>query len=274
MFFMRYTIAINSYKHSEMLARCLRYAKEAMRDLDAEIIVADSETQEETSLLMREDFPEVRFFPHKKNIGMGALANIGVCEARGEYLFLINYDCIINKEAIIELAHYLKEHKEVGLIAPKVLNYDGTLQRTMFRFYDLLTVVYRRTFLGNMPFARKHLSRFTMEREDSNDILEPDWVMGSAIMVRTREIQAMGGFDPRFFMYFEDTDLCRRYWENEKKVVYFPYAQIYHFHGKGSASTNLVQSLLFNKLTWIHIFSACKYFLKYRGKSHPRKSNV
>lgn len=268
---MRYTIAINSYKHSEMLARCLRYAKESIENLNAEIIVADSETEEETKLLIREDFPEVRFFPHQENVGMGALANVGIREAKGEYLFLINYDCIINTDAITSLAQYLKEHQEVGLIAPKILNYDGTLQRTMFRFYDLLTVVYRRTFFGKMSFAKQHLAHFTMESENSGAILEPDWVMGSAIMVRTQEVRAMGGFDPRFFMYFEDTDLCRRYWEKGKKVVYFPYAQIYHFHGKGSASSNLLQSLLFNKLTWIHISSACKYFLKYRGKSHPRK---
>ncbi len=267
---MKYTIAVNSYQHPEMLARCLRYIQDAIKDLDAEIIVADSETGEETVMMMREDFPEVRFFPNTRNIGMGALANIGLYESFGEFIFFINYDCIINKEAIVHLVERLENDITIGLTAPQVKNYDGTLQYTCFRFYHPLTVLYRRTPLGKFSFAKKHIDNFLMKDADHNTSLEPDWVMGSAMMMRKKDGITFGGFDSRFFMYFEDTDLCRKCWENEKRVVYVPEAKIYHLHGKGSARGGLIRSLLFNKLTWIHIISACKYFLKYYGKPNPR----
>lgn len=269
---MKYTIAVNSYQHPEMLARCLRYIREAIKELDAEIIVADSETGEETLMMMREDFPEVRFFPNKRNVGMGALANIGLYNAKGEFVFFINYDCIINRESILLLTEYLEKDESIGLTAPQVKNYDGTLQYTCFRFYHPLTVLYRRTPLGKFPFAKKHLDAFLMKDADHNTLLEPDWVMGSAMMMRKKDGILFGGFDARFFMYFEDTDLCRKCWENKKRVVYIPKAKIYHLHGKGSARGGLIRSLLFNKLTWIHIISAYKYFLKYYGKTNPRKN--
>jgi GT2 family glycosyltransferase len=267
---MRYTIAINSYKHPEVLARCLRSVKEAISDLDAEILVADSETQEETEVLMREEFPDVRFFPHKKNVGMGALANAGLRNAKGDFVFLLNYDTTINRDVVEKLGKYLENHNDVGLVAPKVLNFDGSLQYTCFRFYTPITIVYHRTPFGKLSFAQKHLDRFAMKECDHNTVLEPDWIMGSAIMVRREEVLEMGGFDPRFFMYFEDTDLCRRYWERGKRVVYLPEVTLYHLHGKGSARGGVWRALLFNKLTRIHIASAYKYFWKYRGKANPR----
>ncbi|QQS61428.1 MAG: glycosyltransferase family 2 protein [Candidatus Moraniibacteriota bacterium] len=269
---MKYTVAINSYKNAQMLSRCVRNAMSATKGLEAEIIVADSETEEDTEMMMREDFPNIHFFPHKKNVGMGALANCGLKHARGDYIFFINYDSIIDQEALINLGMYLDKNPDVGLVAPKVLNFDGSVQNTRFRFYSPITVLYRRTFLGKLAFAKKHLEQFTMKEFGNDEISEPDWIMGSAMMVRRREVKKIGGFDSRFFMYFEDTDLCRRYWEIGKKVIYFPKARIYHFHGKGSANGGLIRSLLWNKLTWIHIDSALKYFWKYRGKSYPRNN--
>jgi GT2 family glycosyltransferase len=71
-------------------------------------------------------------------------------------------------------------------------------------------------------------------------------------------------------MYFEDVDWCRRFWENQYKVVYFPHSQMYHYHGRGSAGRSIIGSLLSNRLTWWHIKSAIKFFWKYRGKSLPK----
>lgn len=79
----------------------------------------------------------------------------------------------------------------------------------------------------------------------------------------------IGPMDERFFMYMEDVDWCRRFWGQGLKVVYFPEALVYHYHGKGSAKGGFLGSLLYNRLTWYHIESALKYFWKYRGKALP-----
>jgi GT2 family glycosyltransferase len=75
------------------------------------------------------------------------------------------------------------------------------------------------------------------------------------------------------FLYFEDVDWCRRFWENGFKVTYYPHSKMYHYHGKGSASVNPLKAVLFNKLTREHIKSAFKYFWKYRGKANPHVEN-
>jgi GT2 family glycosyltransferase len=93
--------------------------------------------------------------------------------------------------------------------------------------------------------------------------------MGSALFVTRSAADMVGPMDSRFFMYMEDVDWCRRFWENGFRVVYVPSASVYHYHAKGSAKGGFFRSLLVNRLTWYHIESALYYFYKYRGKPLP-----
>ena len=105
--------------------------------------------------------------------------------------------------------------------------------------------------------------------EDLTVVKPVDWIMGSALLVSKEKAKIVGPFDEQFFMYMEDTDWCRRFWERGFKVVYYPDAMVYHYHAKGSARGGFFVSLLFNRLTWYHIESAFKYFWKYRKKPLP-----
>ena len=93
------------------------------------------------------------------------------------------------------------------------------------------------------------------------------------MMTSRKSVEKVGEMDENFYMYFEDVDWCRRFWEVGLKVVYYPYAKMYHYHGKGSASMNPVKAVFFNKLTREHIKSGLKYFWKYFGKPNPHKEN-
>jgi GT2 family glycosyltransferase len=97
-----------------------------------------------------------------------------------------------------------------------------------------------------------------------------DWVIGSAMFVRKSAMEKVGKMDSRFFMYMEDVDWCRRFWEKGYIVCYNPQITMYHFYGKGSAKGGILKGLLFNKLTWVHIDSGIKYFKKYRHKVLPK----
>jgi hypothetical protein len=132
-----------------------------------------------------------------------------------------------------------------------------------------MTIAYRRTFLGKFSFAKKHLDWFLMNDYDHKNPKEVDWIMGSAVMISRVAMEKVGLLDPRYFMYMEDVDWCRRFWENGFKVVYLPFAKMHHYHGKGSAKGGAIRSLLFNKYTWIHIASGIKYFKKFLGKPLP-----
>lgn len=266
------TVAINGYRSPELLRLCLRSVYDTLKEgvVPYEVIVTDSATGEETETLMREEFPQARFFPFAENVGFKTMVNKSLKEARGQFTLLINSDIILTSGAVVLMLAYLKAHPDIGILSPKQLNFNGTFQPSCFRFYRPLTVLYRRTWLGKLARGKRHLDWFTMANYDYQTPRSVDWVMGSAMLVPMDAARRIGSMDQRFFLYMEDVDWCRRFWENGYRVVIYPPAVVYHYHGKGSARGGFINSLLFNRLTWYHIESALKYFFKYRNKPLPQ----
>lgn len=263
------SIAINSYKNTELLRLCIESIKRNVKDVSFEVIVVDGETQESTAMMMREDFPDVRFFSFAENVGFRMLVQKGLEMSRGKYALLLNSDIIVTPKSVEAMHAFLKTRPDVGMVGPKLLGFNELFQASCFRFYKPVTILYRRTFLGRFAFAQKHIDWFLMKDYDHEHPQEVDWLMGSAMMVSLEAVKKVGYMDLRFFMYMEDVDWCRRFWEHGCKVVYYPLVHMYHYHGKGSASGGFIRSLLSNKLMWYHIASALKYFKKYKGKPLP-----
>ena len=270
---MRLSIIVNHYRTPEILKICLRSIKENLKEagFDWEIILTDVATIEKTSEMMENEFSEVIFIPNEENIGFGKSVNAAIKKARGDYFFIVNADIIIDeKEVIKKLLNFIEKNSDVGMVGPRLLNVNDTIQKSCFRFYTPLTVICRRTFLGKTFLGKKVLNNFLMNDVFKNKkITEPiqvDWLMGSAMMVRKSDLEKVGIFDERFFMYFEDVDWSRRFWENNLKVIYFPQAVMYHYHFQSSKKSSLFNSLL-TKYARIHIKSAMKYFVKYRFRN-------
>ena len=243
---------------------CLRSVKEASEGLLSEIFVLDSEGEEETAEAIRSDWPSIRFFQFKKNIGYAKLINVGLREAKGDFYLILNADILATKDSLKKMLDYLAQNPKAGLAAPQLLNFNGSIQESYFRFHRALTVIYRRTFLGKTAAGQRELARFAMKGFDGQSAREVDWVLGAAMMARGAAVKETGLMDERFFLYFEDTDWCRRFWEKGWSVVYLPEAKMHHYHGRLSKKVGGLADLLFNKYTWIHISSAIKYFWKYR----------
>ena len=123
----------------------------------------------------------------------------------------------------------------------------------------------RRSLRGGIKPFKRGLDEFLMADADPDKIQTPDWIMGSAMMVRREAVQKVGLMDERFFMYFEDVDWCRRFWHNGYKVVYNPGAAMNHYHQRESKSRWGILDALFNQKTRWHINSALKFFWKYRN---------
>lgn len=263
------TVAVNSYKNPELLRLCLESVFRFVKGVDFEVIVVDSATEERTRLVMA-DFPQVRFFPNERNVGFVALVNRSLREARGEYLFLVNQDIILTEGTVPAFFRYFGENPRVGIAGGRQVNFNGSEQDSAFRFYRPWTIPLRRTFLGKTAWGRRHLDWFLMRDRDRAKARRAGWIMGSAMFVRREAARAVGPMDTRFFMYMEDVDWCRRFWDAGWEVAYVPEAGLYHYHGKGSAKGGALRSLFMNRLTWYHISSAVKYFLKYLGRPLPK----
>jgi len=256
------SIIILNYKSKNLVRNCLRALFESETDFPFEVIVADNNSNDGVGAMIKENFPQARFFQSGENRGMGAGNNFAVRQATGKYILIVNPDIFVFPDSIAKLVRYAEANADVGVLSPQLLNPDRTLQHTCYRWHKLLTPLYRRTFLGNFDFAQNEVSRFLMLDKNHGEIFEADWIQGSCLLIPKKVFDQVNGFDERFFMYFEDTDLCRRIKNSNYKTIYFPEAQVIHLHRKQSGG-GLTQ-LIFNKLMREHIKSLIKYWWKWR----------
>ena len=269
---MKLSIVITHYKTLPVLKLCLSAIRESCKDIKHEVIVADSDSDFENAEEIREKFPEVILISFKNNVGYAKLVNAGLKIANGEFVLILNADILPKKDSIKTLIDFLEKNNDIGLVGPQLLNFDESPQPSTFRYYSFWTTICRRTFLGKTFFGKKEINKFLLKdqielmKTSGRESLSVDWLMGSALMARNEAIKKVGFFDERFFMYFEDVDWARRFWENGYKVVFLPRAQMYHYHYKASDKGRGVFDLFFNKQTRIHFISAIKYFWKYTDK--------
>jgi hypothetical protein len=258
------SIIITHYKTPELLDLCIKSIKENIGNLDHEIIVVDSESKEETREFIKEKYPEIKIIPFEKNLGYSKIVNTGIKSAVGKYILILNADIIVLENAISELLGYLENNPQAGIVGPQLLDFTNNIQDSCFSNPTIPAILSRRTFLGKTKWGKAALEKFTIENQNGKSAREIDWVQGSAMMVRKKAIDEVGLWDEKFFMYFEDADWCRRFWQKGLKVIYLPSAKMVHYYHRSSKRFGAILDAIFNKQTRIHIISAIKYFIKYK----------
>ncbi|HHD92687.1 MAG TPA: glycosyltransferase family 2 protein [Candidatus Portnoybacteria bacterium] len=272
------TIIITNYRTPDKLEKCIRSILDYNLDRFFsfwEIIVTDSATIKQEKEKIIQEFPSIIFLESQENIGYGRCVNRALKVTNGDDILIINSDIFINPGSNFEeMVDFLNINKDIGVVGPRLINVDGSYQYSAFRFYTPMVILARRTFLGKTKWGQKIKDNFVMKREVDEAIktgrpIEPDWLMGSALLFKKEIIGKVGFFDERFFMYFEDTDWCRRIKQAGYKIVYFPKCQMIHYHIQASRKVGGIMEVLTNKYTRIHILSWLKYCWKWiplRGK--------
>ncbi|TSC92007.1 MAG: putative glycosyltransferase [Parcubacteria group bacterium Licking1014_17] len=264
------SIIIVHYRVPELLKLNLKSIENTLKGFDYETIVVDWGAIRKTADMIKEGFPNVRYLPFKENNGYAKGVNTGAENARGEYLLFLNPDIILKENSVQKMVRYMEEHPDIGILGPKLLGFDGLIQHSYFRFYKPITVILRRlSWLAKIFNLRRVIDNFLMLDTNPNKIQTPDWLMGSVLMVSRQALNKVGKMDERFFMYFEDVDWCRRFWQNGYKVVYYPEAVMYHYHQRESYSGWGPLDVFVNRTTRRHIKSGFKYFFKYRNINKP-----
>jgi len=269
------SIIIVNYKSKALLINCLKSIKEAdLTGINHEVILVENNSGDDLSDILTSE-NDVKLILSKRNLGMGGGNNLGIKAASGDYVLILNPDTILKKEAIKVLLSYLQENPQVGMVGPKLLYPDGTLQLSCARFPSFFMPILRRTFLGD--YFKKHRDSFTMSDFDHDKIVKVDWLMGSCLLFkRAINLDATSVFRPyfdeRYFMYFEDIDLARTFHHQGLGVVYNPQAIVIHNHARQSAKYPWYMAVFKDRLTWVHIASWFKYFIKW-GFSLPSKKS-
>ena len=262
------SIVILNYKSKGDTLNCIKSIKEAdWNNLRYEIIVVDNNSEDSIGKILTWQYPDIIFIQNSSNLGMGTGNNVGIRRAQGNYVVIMNPDTIAMKDTFTKLHEYMQANAKAGIVGPLQYNPDKTIQDSCYRWYGLLTPAYRRTPLGRWLFAKKDLDRLLMKDFNHKTVREVDWLLGSFLFCRASAIKEVGLFDERYFMYFEDTDFCRRFWERGWRVVYYPLAQIIHNHARQSAQEPWYKFLI-SKSTRGHIISWLKYLKKW-GLKNP-----
>lgn len=261
-------IIVHTFERN-MIRQTLRGIRRAAPKVSYEVIIVDNNPSAGMKDVIDREFHHVQYKENGKNIGFGGAMNVGIREANGRYILIFNPDIVVQPGSLEELVRYMDANEDVGVCGPKLMNPDGSIQYSAYRQPNMFLPVYRRTPIGMFPFAQKAVEEYLMMNDDHNHDMEVDSLIGAALFTRAEALKDVGLFDERFFMYYEDNDLCRRFWENGYKVVYHPAAEMIHYHRRASADGGLLKQLT-SRFTWIHIHSAVKYFRKYRGKTNPR----
>lgn len=242
---------------------------------DVQVTVTDnSENKDNIKEALKLNFGDkVSYIDCGGNIGFGAGNNIGFKETPARYYFALNRDTIIPEgtKTVENIVRFMDQHPKIGCIGPKLLNMDGTLQFSCYRF-DLPSLLIKPlkqiNFDKKYSWVKKHADKLEMKDFDHNETRPVDWVLGAAMVVRHEVAKQIGWFDDRYFMYLEDCDWCRRMWEAGWPVYYVHDIVIKHMHARESAKVpGAFKALFKNKLARIHFASWLKYMWKWKGNN-------
>lgn len=238
--------------------------QETVSDLTYEVIVSSNSTYPaEKQGPVVAAFPGVKWLFNKGNIGFAGAVNAGISNASGSCMVITNADVLFRNGGLSSAYQYLKRHPDVGILGPKIVDAEGNVQDCCRRFMTPKRFAAR--FLKRVLFQQGVVLRTGFDYEKIQPV---DWVVGGFMMVKNEAIQRVGLMDEKYFLYVEDMDWCKRFWNHGYKVVYFPELLVEYKISKKSTSPLVLKGFL-SKYSMYHIKSYLRFLRKHGvAKSH------
>jgi GT2 family glycosyltransferase len=223
------SVIIVNWNTSGILFQCLDSLYKAGTTRTMEVIVVDNGSTDDSVDMVEKCFPEVIVLKNNQNVGFARANNQAISISKGRYFLLLNSDTIMLPGCIDVLVDVADRYPEVGVVGPRVLYMDKSVQISWGAFPSLLSELVGRYFktqraVANVPHA-----------------YDVDWVLGACMLVRAETVKSAGPLDEDFFFYSEEVDWCYRIKERNWKVWYITNAEIFHLGGGSTHSGTLVQ---------------------------------
>ncbi len=252
------SIVIVNWNTRKILLECLASIEEDASKPETEVIVVDNGSEDDSVAAVRERFPGVTVIENGENLGFARANNIGITRSKGRFVCLSNSDILVGKGCLAKMIAYLESHPEVGLVGPKILYPDLSLQNSCRRFPNLwtrflLALGADNAFRGSRWLYGEHMAWFDHDRT-----VDTDNVMGCFMLVRRQAIEEVGLLDERFFIYSEEVDWCKRMWKAGWRVAFFHEAEVVHHH---AASSSIDRS----RFALEQQHSLVQYWMKHHG---------
>ncbi len=256
------SIVICSWNTADDLHNCLKSLDAVRDEVSFEVIVVDNNSEDRSPDMVEQEFKWVRLERMQRNLGFTGGNNHALKLIKGRHAFLLNSDTIVYPGGLKTLVDFVNQHPEAGIIGPKLLNGDGSLQYSCRRFPNPIAAIFRNTIFGRLFPNNKFTKDYLMQDLPRDRATEVDWVSGAALLARREFMDKEGFLDEGFFMYCEDTDWCYRCWEAGFKVFYVPSAEIMHLIGRSTDKAP-------NRMIGRHHKSMLLFYRKHMVKKSP-----
>ena len=219
------SIVIVNWNTKELVLDCINSIIESKTKVKYEIIVVDNGSTEGSVEALRK-IKEIKLIENKENLGFAKANNQGIKIAEGKYILLLNSDTKVKRGSIDKLYKFAKEKAGAGVVGSRLLNPDGSIQASCFRFPTIISAI-NEYWLGQRGLTAKYIP-------DNSTPTQVDVVVGASFLITPQAIKKVGLLDERFFFFFEDLDYCRRVYKEGLKVYYLPESEVVHYHGSSN----------------------------------------
>jgi len=228
-------------------------------NLDYEIIIVDNNSTDGTLEIVRNfNNNTIKVIKNKRNLGFARANNIAFKVCKGQYIIILNPDITIthktNLPFLIEQYH---KYNDIGIVAPKLLYENGEIQESARSFPNPIVLLIRGIGLGNFFKSFSFYRDYLMLDKQDEHAMYADWVIGAFMLIRRDILEKIGYFDEKYFMYYEDADLCIRLLKSGYKTLYVPNCEVIHKYKRESSRA------VFSKLKYHHIKSIVRFFTKH-----------
>jgi GT2 family glycosyltransferase len=246
---MKLSVIIVNYNVRYFLEVCIDSVLKAAEGIDAEVIVVDNNSADDSLNMLRERFPQVIRIENKENAGFSRANNQGIAVARGEYVLFLNPDTVMPEDFFRKTLAYLDMHPEAGALGPRLIDGKGRFAPDAKKSFPTLSVALYKSSGINRLFPRSpYFNRYYAVHIDEWETASVEVLSGCCMMVRRSVIDQIGGaFDEDYFMYCEDVDLSYRITRAGYKNIYFPEATLVHYKGESTRKATLSYIRIFNE---------------------------
>ena len=224
------SIAVISYNTRDLLLACLQSVRDRTTDVDYEVIVVDNASGDGSADAVRARFPHVTVIANAENDGFAKACNQAAAVSSGRYLLLLNSDTVMQRHTLRTMVTSLDQHLDIGAVSCLQRDEQGRVVQSCFPFPSIRDHV---RYAEALPTVVRRLVG-TMPPTDFTQSQDVEWANGACLMIRKAVFDRLGGLDERFFMYFEDVDLCRRVQQLGYRIRYVAEGEVVHLLGRSS----------------------------------------
>lgn len=262
------SIVIVSYNTKELTRNCLSSVYKKTQGVNFDVWLIDNNSVDGSVQMVKEEFPQAKLIESKENLGFGRANNLAISQINSKYVFLLNSDTILINNSVKDLIDFMEntENIDVGACGGQLLNDDMSLQQSFGSFVPIKKLIEKSLGLNILSkfYFDKNKVKKSVKTENTielneNSCQDVDFIIGADLMIKKSVLDEVGSFDPRFFMYSEESELCFRIKQNNYRVVFVPNIKIIHLGGKSVGNSNkgleedkmrLESNILFHKICY------------------------